>query len=174
MLQDKYSEQARSPLPGLPLREEFVIREGHVLTMDAAIGNLPCADVHVRNGEIVAVGEKLQAPGAHELSGNDMIVMPGFVDTHWHLWNSSLRALVRGDDAQNGYFPVTLRLGPLFTPEDSYRSLRLGLTEGLLMVCFNYRSYDPKLRFFKLQWTEQELKENHLMVIQYAKHKGLL
>jgi 5-methylthioadenosine/S-adenosylhomocysteine deaminase len=131
VLQDKYSEQARSTLPGLPLRAEFVIREGHVLTMDAAIGNLPCADVHVRNGEIVAVGEKLQAPGAHELSGNDMIVMPGFVDTHWHLWNSSLRALVRGDDAQNGYFPVTLRLGPLFTPEDSYRSLRLGLTEGL-------------------------------------------
>ena len=131
MLQDKYSEQARSPLTGLPLREEFVIREGHVLTMDTAIGNLPCADVHVRNGEIVAVGEKLQAPGAHELSGNDMIVLPGFVDTHWHLWNSSLRALVRGDDAQDGYFPVTLRLGPLFTPEDSYRSLRLGLTEGL-------------------------------------------
>jgi len=118
-------------MPCLRLREEFVIRDGHVLTMDAAIGNLPCADVHVRNGEIVAVGEKLQAPGAHELSGNGMIVMPGFVDTHWHLWNSSLRALVRGDDAQNGYFPVTLRLGPLFTPEDSYRSLRLGLTEGL-------------------------------------------
>jgi cytosine/adenosine deaminase-related metal-dependent hydrolase len=128
VLQDKYSEQARSHRPGLPLREEFVIREGHVLTMDTAIGNLPCADVHVRNGEIVAVGEKLQAPGAHELSGNDMIVLPGFVDT---LWNSSLRALVRGDDAQDGYFPVTLRLGPLFTPEDSYRSLRLGLTEGL-------------------------------------------
>ena len=131
MLREKYPEQARSPLPDLPLREEFVIRDGHVLTMDAAIGNLPCADVHVRNGEIVAVGAKLQAPGALELSGNDMIVMPGFVDTHWHLWNSSLRALVRGDDAQNGYFPVTLRLGPLFTPEDSYRSLRLGLTEGL-------------------------------------------
>ena len=131
MLREKYPEQARRPLPDLPLREEFVIRDGHVLTMDAAIGNLPCADVHVRNGEIVAVGAKLQAPGALELSGNDMIVMPGFVDTHWHLWNSSLRALVRGDDAQNGYFPVTLRLGPLFTPEDSYRSLRLGLTEGL-------------------------------------------
>ena len=131
MIQEKYSKQVLSPLPSLPLREEFVIRDGHVLTMDATIGNLLCADVHVRNGEIVAVGEKLQAPGAQELSGKDMIVMPGFVDTHWHLWNSSLRALVRGDDAQNGYFPVTLRLGPLFTPEDSYRSLRLGLTEGL-------------------------------------------
>ncbi|MES2363897.1 MAG: amidohydrolase family protein [Pseudomonadota bacterium] len=99
--------------------------------MDETLGNLPFADVHVRDGRIVAVGVALLVPGVMAIEGRDMIVLPGFVDTHWHLWNSSLRALVRGDDPKHGYFPVTLKVGPMFTPEDSYRSVRLGLTEGL-------------------------------------------
>lgn len=111
---------------------ELVIRGGHVLTMDPTLGDWPQADVRVRGGAIVAVGPDLPCPGVPELDARGMVVLPGFVDTHWHLWNSALRALVRGDDAHSGYFPVTLRTGPLFTPEDSYRSVRLGLAEGLL------------------------------------------
>ncbi|MES2283171.1 MAG: amidohydrolase family protein [Pseudomonadota bacterium] len=110
---------------------EFVIRGGHVLTMDASLGNMDDTDVHVRDGRILAIGKTLHAPHVMEIQGRGMLVMPGFVDTHWHLWNSSLRALVRGDDARMGYFPITLKYGPLFTPEDSYRSVRMGLTEGL-------------------------------------------
>lgn len=120
------------PEDRLPEREEFVIRRAHMLTMDATLGNLPQGDVHVRNGEILAVGNDLSVPSqAQVLDGRDRIVLPGFIDTHWHLWNSALRGLVRGDDAKQGYFPVTLRLGPLFSPADSYYAVRLGLTEGL-------------------------------------------
>lgn len=109
-----------------------LIRGGHVLTMDPALGELPCGDVLVRGGAIAAVGPRLSAPGVPEIDARDMAVLPGFVDTHWHLWNSALRALVRGDDAEHGYFPVTLRTGPLFTPEDNHHAVRLGLAEGLL------------------------------------------
>ena len=71
------------------------------------------------------------APGAEVIDGRGMICMPGFVDTHWHLWTSVLRPIVRADDPRYGYFPVTSRLGPHYTPEDSYRSVRLGLAEAL-------------------------------------------
>jgi len=47
-----------------------------------------------------------------------MIVLPGFVDTHWHLWCTALRLVVRADDPQEGYFPTTIRLGRHFTPSD--------------------------------------------------------
>ncbi|SEB23524.1 amidohydrolase family protein [Variovorax sp. YR216] len=110
---------------------ELIIRGGYVLTMDPVLGDMPCADVLVRDGQIAWIGPDIEAKGAREVDARGMIVMPGFVDTHWHLWNSSLRALVRGDDAVRGYFPVTLGIGPLFTPEDSYRSVRLGLAEGI-------------------------------------------
>jgi cytosine/adenosine deaminase-related metal-dependent hydrolase len=60
-----------------------------------------------------------------------MICMPGFIDTHWHLWTSMFRPFIRADVAAVGYFPVSNRLGVLMTPEDSYRSVRLGAAEAL-------------------------------------------
>jgi len=115
----------------LPARGKFVVRGAHVLTMDSGLGELPRGDVHVRDGAIVAVGAGVPAPGAEVIDGNGMIAMPGFVETHWHLWTSVCRPVVRNDDPRYGYFPVTSKLGPHYQPEDSYRSVRLGLAEAL-------------------------------------------
>jgi cytosine/adenosine deaminase-related metal-dependent hydrolase len=118
--------------PALPARGEFIVRGGHVLTMDSTLGDLATGDVHVRDGVIVAVGPNISAPAAQVIDGRDMIVMPGFVDTHWHLWSTSLRLVVRADDPNDGYFPTTLRTGRHFTPQDVYAGVRLGVAEGLL------------------------------------------
>src|SRR4051812_33275683 len=40
----------------LPERGEYLIRGAYVMTMDAAAGDSPNANVHVRDGAIVAVG----------------------------------------------------------------------------------------------------------------------
>jgi 5-methylthioadenosine/S-adenosylhomocysteine deaminase len=116
---------------GLPVRGEFVIRGAIVLTMDAAIGDFSSGDVHVRDGAIVAVAPEISAPGVATVDARGMICMPGFVDTHWHLWTSLLRPVIRIDDPKRGYQPVTNRLGQHYAPEDSYRAVRLGLAEGL-------------------------------------------
>ena len=118
----------------LPTRGEFVVRGGHVLTMDAALGDLPIGDVHVRDGAIVAVGTNLVAPAAEVIDGQDMIVLPGFVETHWHLWTTALRMIIRADEPRQGYFPLTIRIGSLCTPQDAYQSVRLGVAEGLLQA----------------------------------------
>jgi len=115
----------------LPARGEFVVRGARVLSMDDKIGDFPNGDVHVRNGAIVAVGANVSAPGAQVINGKGMICMPGFVDTHWHHWTTSLRPAMRADDPKHTYFPVTFALGVHYTPEDSYRAVRLGLTEAL-------------------------------------------
>lgn len=116
----------------LPARGEFVVRGGHVLSMDSALGDLASADVHVRDGTIVSVAANISAPDAQVIDANDMIVMPGFVDTHWHLWSTALRMIVRADDPKDGYFPTTIRVGRYFRPTDSYIAVRLGVAEGLL------------------------------------------
>lgn len=131
------SARAQTSVPAnvggdLPARGEFIVRGGHVLTMDPALGDFPSADVHVRNGEIVAIAADVNAPGAQVIDARDMIVMPGFVDTHWHLWSTALRMIVRADDPKEGYFPTTVRLGRHFKPADSYIAVRLGIAEGLL------------------------------------------
>jgi hypothetical protein len=115
----------------LPGRRELLIRGVTVLTMDPAVPDLAAGDVHVREGAIVAVAPMIEAPAAQVMDGGGMICIPGFVDTHFHLWNALFRLFVRADIPALAYFPVTARLGPLMEPEDSYRSLRLGAAEAL-------------------------------------------
>src|SRR5205823_4367295 len=89
------------------------------------------ADVHVRAGTIVAVGPDLAAPAAEVIDGQAMIALPGLIDTHNHLWTSSWRNLAM-EGPEKGYFPVTLALGRECTPEDMYRSVRLGMASRSL------------------------------------------
>ena len=117
---------AQLPAPG-----EFVIRGANVLTMDSNIGDFATGDVHVRDGAIVGVAPQIDAPNVQVMEGRGMICMPGFVDTHWHLWTSLFRPFVRADLSEVGYFPVSNRLGQLMAPEDSYRSVLLGTAEAL-------------------------------------------
>ena len=115
----------------LPARGEFVIRGANILSMDAAVGDFARGDVHVRDGAIVAVAKEIAAPSAIVIDASGMICMPGFVETHWHLWTSLLRPMMSTDDAKRGYFPVTNNLGRHFAPQDHYSSVRLGLAEAL-------------------------------------------
>jgi cytosine/adenosine deaminase-related metal-dependent hydrolase len=133
LLPKRASAQAnsQSPRATLPPRGEFVVRGAYVLSMDPAIGDLPRGDVHVRDGNIVAVAANISAAGAETIDGKDMICMPGLVDTHWHHWTNLLRPFMRWDDPKQTYFPVSVRYGVHYTPQDSYRSVRLGLAEAL-------------------------------------------
>lgn len=125
------AQPADRPAATLPARGEFVVRGAHVLTMDPALGDFASGDVHVRDGAIVAVAANVNAAGAEVIDGRGTICMPGFIETHWHLWTTICRSTMRQDDPRYGYFPVTSKLGPHFTPEDSYRSARLGLAQAL-------------------------------------------
>lgn len=122
---------APSGASGLPSRGEFVIRGAHVLSMDPSIGDFETGEVHVRDGQIVGVGVGVHADGATVIDGKGMICMPGFVDTHWHHWTTFLRPVMRADDPKKTYFPVTFALAQHYTPEDSYRAVRLGLAEAI-------------------------------------------
>ena len=115
----------------LPARGEFIIRGATILSMDAAVGDFARGDVHVRDGAIVAVAKEVAAPSAIVIDAVGMICMPGFIDTHWHLWTSMLRPMLSTDDVNRGYFQVTNALGRFFTPRDHYASVRLGLAEAL-------------------------------------------
>ena len=114
----------------LPDRGEFVIRGAYVITMDPNLGDIPNGDIHVRNGAIVAVGPNLVAPGAEVIDARTMIVIPGMIETHWHMWGTAARNMA-GDDEKTGYFPYSRVLGKVFTAEDNARGVRIGLAEAL-------------------------------------------
>ena len=72
----------------------YVIRGGAVMSMDPKVGDFAQADVLVEGKKIVAVGRSLHAGGAAEIDARGRIVMPGFIDTHHHLFETAL--LCRG------------------------------------------------------------------------------
>jgi 5-methylthioadenosine/S-adenosylhomocysteine deaminase len=111
-------------------RRALVIRHGHVLTMDRELGDMPGADVHIDGGRIVAVRPGLRVPGARVLDASGMIVAPGLVDTHWHMWNTLLRSM-SGAGPQPGYFRVSVDLGCAFGPDDMYQGTRLACAEAI-------------------------------------------
>ncbi len=114
--------------------DDLIIRSGLVVTMDPELGDIPDGDVLVTGGRIAAVGTGLDAPRARELDARAMIVAPGLVDTHWHMWNTLLRCMsagMPGEDGPAGYFPVTVRLGRAFTEDDIYQGTLLACAEAV-------------------------------------------
>jgi len=122
--------QAESPPrdTGKPGRR-YVIRGGHVMSIDPAVGDFANADVLVEGKKILAVGPNLNAGGAAEIDARGKIVMPGFVDTHHHQFETALRSfladgLLFPDGQPHGeinYFQYILgTFAPVYTPDDVY------------------------------------------------------
>jgi len=117
------------PGTGVGQRAALLVRGGHVITMDPGAGDILSGDVLVSGGTIAAVGTGLTAPpGATELDATGMIVAPGLVDTHWHMWNTLLRGMSEGGP---GYFRLCRSLGPAFGAEDVYQGTLLGCAEAI-------------------------------------------
>jgi len=107
----------------------YLIRGGHVMSMDPAVGDFAVADVLVEGQHIAAVGPNLRAPGAGVIDARGRIVMPGFVDTHHHQFETALRSfladgLLFNDGKPHGainYFEHILgRFAPVYRPSDVY------------------------------------------------------
>lgn len=61
-----------------------LIRNGRVLTNDAAHQVHDRADILIEGEKIIAIGTDLDAAGAEVVDASRMLVMPGFVDAHMH------------------------------------------------------------------------------------------
>lgn len=103
----------------------ILIRGATVLSMDPAVGDFERADILVRDGVIEAVGPDLALDGDAErdievIDADRCIVIPGFVDTHRHMWEAVLRGSAPHHTLWN-YFEHTLgQVGPGIGPDDAY------------------------------------------------------
>jgi cytosine/adenosine deaminase-related metal-dependent hydrolase len=107
---------------------DIVLTGGHVLTMEN--GSAPVAmDIHVRNGEIVSLADHLDITGAQRLDLAGALVMPGLVDTHWHMWNSLARGFAM---SRLGPFAKTMApLARVWTPEAAALSVKVATAEAI-------------------------------------------
>jgi cytosine/adenosine deaminase-related metal-dependent hydrolase/ribose/xylose/arabinose/galactoside ABC-type transport system permease subunit len=100
-----------------------LIKGGTVISLDPAVGDLSPGDVLVEGDEIVAVGAGIEAGDAEVIDASGMIVLPGFVDSHRHIWEGLLRNI--GTDVplegRTSYISFVLhKLAPAVRPQDAY------------------------------------------------------
>jgi len=108
----------------------LLIQNAHIVSVDPRQGDRRDADVLVRDGKIVAVGHRLEAAGAERIDARGMILLPGLVDTHTHLWLSAARGQFR-NTPDTDYFALKKRLGRHYTPDDVRIGTYLGAVETL-------------------------------------------
>jgi cytosine/adenosine deaminase-related metal-dependent hydrolase len=156
-----------------PVRGEYLIRGGAVLSMDPVVGLLDRGDVHVRDGVIVAVDPGgVDAPGAEVIPAEGMIVMPGLVETHFHLWSSLGRNFVSEGFE---YFPAKWATSAHYEPEDFHASVLLGLVESLAAGITTVHDWDHNTRSPAHADAELEAHRASLIRARYAYgHRDML
>lgn len=96
----------------------LLVRGGTVLTMDAALGDMERGDVLIEGGRIAAVGAGLQAAGAEVIDASGMLVIPGLIDSHTHMWQAPIKGLGAALWGMADYSKHVFPLREKFSAED--------------------------------------------------------
>jgi cytosine/adenosine deaminase-related metal-dependent hydrolase len=110
--------------------DRTLLKNGCVLSLDPKVGNFRQADVLIEGSKIAAVGPNLSAADAQVIDASNMIVMPGFIDTHRHVWEGILRNIgadvpLEGNQSYLAFILNTI--APVYRPEDAYVGDLVGL-----------------------------------------------
>ena len=109
----------------------LLIRNGCVITLDPQIGDFGWADVLIEGDSIAAVGPSLEVSDAQVIDATDMIVFPGFVDSHRHTVQTAIRNL-NADMTFEEYFGQILGVYSRWhRPQDVYAGTLAGALESL-------------------------------------------
>jgi cytosine/adenosine deaminase-related metal-dependent hydrolase len=106
------------------MRATTLLRGGCVLTLGAKTPNFSEADVLIEDGRVAEVGRGLRSRDAEQVDASGTIIMPGFVDTHRHVWKTLFRNL--GDAGAADDMPAA-PYGPHYRADDVYASVLIGL-----------------------------------------------
>ena len=120
------------------MRRDIVIKNAQsVLTMDDERRELRAVDIHVKDGQIAAIGQGLRITNTTDVvDGSSCIVTPGLVNTHHHLYQTLTRAVPGGQDALLfGWLQTLYPIWAKFSPEHMRISALVGLAELALSGC---------------------------------------
>jgi len=128
--------------------ERLLITNGLVIDVEPAPTVRANCDVLIEDGRIAAVGTGLAADGATVLDATDRIVLPGFVDTHRHTWQTALRGIAADADLGEYLERVLGGIGPRYGAADVYAGTFAGAREALAsgittLQDFSHVQYSP-------------------------------
>jgi len=108
---------AAGTLQQSPPRGRLLLKGGCVVSLDSAVGEFEKADVLIDGTRIVEVRPNITA-SATTIDAANTIVMPGFIDTHRHMWQGALRNILPNGLLSDYTRDITGSARAVFRPED--------------------------------------------------------
>ena len=99
----------------------ILLKGGVVLTFDAASGDFEKADVLIEGKKIIAVRPNISAT-AMIIDASNMIVLPGFIDSHHHCYQGALRNIQTNGLLDDYSRDIVGEATPFYRPEDAYEA----------------------------------------------------
>lgn len=105
----------------------ILLRGGTVVSMDPLVGDFAKGDILIEGKTIKAVGHSLEAGDADVIDATGMVVIPGFVDTHHHQFETALRGFLADcilvndghpHSAYNYYEHMLQKFSMVYRPQD--------------------------------------------------------
>jgi 5-methylthioadenosine/S-adenosylhomocysteine deaminase len=112
------------------MTDRILLKGGTVITVDPNLGDLAAGDVLIEGDTIAQVGTDLSAD-AEVIDATGNIVIPGFIDSHRHTWETAIRNCAPNATLDDYFVEVLDSFAPLYRPEDVYASNLAGALECL-------------------------------------------
>ena len=113
------------------MSRRLLIRDGYVLSMDPAVGDLARGSLLVVDGVIEDVAPDIPVTDAEIVDAAGHVVMPGFVDTHRHTWQTALRGICADWSLMEYFRGIRQTFSPRYLPQDVYAGNLVGALEAL-------------------------------------------
>lgn len=111
------------------MADRIIIEGGHVLSIDPEVGDLSPGDVLIEGDSIAAVAPSLDVDGAQVIDASGDIVIPGFIDSHRHTWETAIRNCAPNATLDDYFVEVLDSFAPLYRAEDVHASNLWGALE---------------------------------------------
>ena len=104
----------------------LVIRGGRVLVGAPIEGRVEPLDVLIEDGRIVKIEPDIAAGEAEEIDAGGCFVLPGFVDTHHHLWQTTMRGVTADWNLADYFWCIRRNHAVVHGPDDIYAGTYAG------------------------------------------------
>jgi 5-methylthioadenosine/S-adenosylhomocysteine deaminase len=109
----------------------LVVKGGRVLVGDPGHGRFEHADLVVEDGRIAAIGPSDSISEAQVIDAAGTLVLPGFVDTHRHTWQTAMRGICADWTLLDYFRGMRLQISGAYGPQDLYAGNYAGALEAL-------------------------------------------
>lgn len=112
--------------------QRTVIRGGRVLAGDPLTAHVRAADLLIEDGRVTAIESDLAGVDAEIIDATGRWVLPGFVDTHRHLWQTTMRGLTANWNLKDYFWCIRSHFAGLHDPDDVYGGQYAGGLDALV------------------------------------------